>query len=656
MLIWNKGLRPLLTILILGLFLPLQGHGGVWEVLSQGAYSLTGKSCPDFNEADAKSSLCSSLSSKDQFTSLLQTLDTANQDAEKNFFTSLALEHSSQLTCASTFADQVSSKSPQGQALQKNIANKIKILNQAKRAVVQSNQELMDNKGTLNKLCPLSLADLEADYPQKEGESYIACKKVIQSRTAYQTVLSSIPLGNTPSVQELIKKSEGQDLESLERNLLQEIPKAYSLANKAIKTSNSSLKQKTSKGELNRTDKHALLSDPAIITKILKDNKNNPQVQALACRSDARYGKGAEALDTSLLVGSFALSGGVGIVGRLSASALKLVDGAAAARSAGLLSVSGMRVLQASALGVNGASTYSQIDKSCLSKPGIQYAGASSCEQEISLHTLEQDDCYLALGLSALGFAPLAKFSKGSKKVETASEDLSKVIERNSDRVSIIPPDKTKSLFGEPRYNLFKQSYYDKDSIYIGVSNGKEGSHHYYLVAGDKRYDGKPLGRSEVHKSSTASSTAEGVLFKVNVPEETLDKVKDAIEKQSRSYNISCLHGVCRVLNAADIEIPGANAVNLKLRPVLTGIIDADIKVAGKAISPQQVQMIATSRKQLEAFVTSAEDAAKNGRKYIITTAAQVAAPGVAATSLAGGVGYVVYEVLDEKFLSEEDE
>ena len=72
---------------------------------------------------------------------------------------------------------------------------------------------------------------------------------------------------------------------------------------------------------------------------------------------------------------------------------------------------------------------------------------------------------------------------------------------------------------------MFKQNFYDEKSIYIGVANSqKEGSQHYFLVAGKKRYDGYPLSKSREHTSNSVAALPEGVVFKINVPEESISK------------------------------------------------------------------------------------------------------------------------------------
>ncbi|MNL69682.1 hypothetical protein D3C87_1945750 [compost metagenome] len=86
--------------------------------------------------------------------------------------------------------------------------------------------------------------------------------------------------------------------------------------------------------------------------------------------------------------------------------------------------------------------------------------------------------------------------------------------------------------------------------------------------------------------------------------------------------------------------------MNVKLKPVLTGLIEGDIKVAGQAIDKDKAKMIVTSQKELEHFLEQTETAEKAGRNYVIVTTTALAVPFV---GMPGAMGYVVYEVLKEE-------
>jgi hypothetical protein len=191
------------------------------------------------------------------------------------------------------------------------------------------------------------------------------------------------------------------------------------------------------------------------------------------------------------------------------------------------------------------------------------------------------------------------------------------------------------------RFNLFKQPFYDEKSLYIGVANRKkEGSHHYYLVAGKKRYDGVVLGKSKVKTFGEYAALSQGVLFKINVSDEVLEKVIQSIEEHKRSMTLTCLHGACSVLEDAGIKIPYTDGLFIELKPAIAGILDGNIAVDGKTLGPDHVQMIATSRDQLEHFLEMSE-IAEESQKYQLLL---IGGTGVGVLTTLGGLGYVAFE------------
>jgi hypothetical protein len=622
---------------------------GMMEYLSEGAYSANGGgACAPVNEEQALKKLnCDPGRPKIIFMdpySMNKVLDASNLDAERKYFKLLAQEQVDQLTCAQNFAGLIAGGSRS--KINQTLAERVRELRHAKQDLIKVTQDLNQNKNITQKVCPLSMPDLAADYAEK-GPFYQACEAIIKARAAYGAIYNSIPLSNVPSVKDTLEKYANDTNEELDKKVPVDewLQMAYVEAANEVRKERYKLEQRIlKKADFDRTEKAAFLSEPGSVARVLERFAGDPDVEAIACRANARYGEGAQALDSYLLAGSLGLSFGAGAT----AKAIALAN---SARVTSGISIFALRSLQAAAIGANVTSNVNFIGKSCLSskptkyiikkEPGATFDRAKQCSENFSAESVEQDSCLLDISLAALGYRSM------KASVKSFSEPISGVVARNPTRVEVIEPIGEKVSGGQFRHNLFKQDYYDSKAVYIGVANSPtDGSHHYYLVAGKKRYDGFPLSKSRVRKMKTQAALPEGVVFKVNVDDDTLKKVSAAIDKQSKNYNLSCLHGLCRVLNASDIEIPGAvNGLNVKLKPVLTGLIEGDVKVAGQAIDKDKVKLIATSQRELEHFLGEAETAEKAGRNYVVVTTAGFAGPLV---GIPGAMGYVVYEIIKE--------
>ena len=143
---------------------------------------------------------------------------------------------------------------------------------------------------------------------------------------------------------------------------------------------------------------------------------NSTDIQNLVCSADARYGRGAKALDTTLAIGSVGLmvaTFGLSLVPEGAAGVAGLTDAAMASRATGLISVNATRVLQVASLGVNSLETFEMYNKSCRSnKPSLvakKSVGGRSCVSAPRVEELSQISCSLAASLAVLGVAaPLA--------------------------------------------------------------------------------------------------------------------------------------------------------------------------------------------------------------------------------------------------------
>ena len=157
------------------------------------------------------------------------------------------------------------------------------------------------------------------------------------------------------------------------------------------------------------------------------------------------------------------------------------------------------------------------------------------------------------------------------------------------------------------RFHLNNDSS-DANSIYIGVANHpKDGSHHYYLIAGNKRFDGSALFfKPRVRISNNSHYTApfsEGIVFKITGESNSnlRDMSAQAIELFRKKRNITCLHALCKVMDHLEIEIPHSrNGLSVSGEEMAKSLMGAKVLINGK---PAHVRMSTTSGKQLNHYL-----------------------------------------------------
>lgn len=168
------------------------------------------------------------------------------------------------------------------------------------------------------------------------------------------------------------------------------------------------------------------------------------------------------------------------------------------------------------------------------------------------------------------------------------------------------------------RFKLSAIPGFDPDALYIGVANNPaDGDHHYYLIIGNKRFDSYGLfsrARIHTHQKAGPPLAADGVLFKLSVDQATYDEIKNNL---APNRDISCLHAICRVLNASGVELI-QNGAPISTKAVATGLISGRVQTTSGASIP--VEIIATSEHQLKKFLLQADTADKRYRKQILLT------------------------------------
>ncbi len=163
---------------------------------------------------------------------------------------------------------------------------------------------------------------------------------------------------------------------------------------------------------LDRATRESLAQDRDLIEAFFARHPNlRESTQAVACQVDAAYGRGAEARDQALLVGSIAATAGsfgVGLLARGGAAAVSLSTPARLAAARGVLTVRSARVLSSAAIGLDTVTGLQQIDTACFQNQRLTRVspnGPVTADRCASYRVdgLAEENCALAVGLTALG-------------------------------------------------------------------------------------------------------------------------------------------------------------------------------------------------------------------------------------------------------------
>lgn len=399
---------------------------GPLEALSKAAYRISGgESCSLVIESKAQLALSKLEQECETRTppiarlksSLAEITNHSVQSSEDRFFATLSNQHSLELSCAADFAKQVAN----GEEISnKNILSFLQELRKHKQALTQSTSDLASSPSITNKTCPLQLKELSDNQDPSQKMIFNSnteiCRDIIRHRSAFQAILSSVPLSGTPAIQDLINKyssvPEGADFEALEKSLGQEIQKAYRSTETLLRSESRNLSNAAKSGgqSIDRSSRKALLSDPAVTEKVINSSSDKETMKALACHADASYGSGAEALDTGVMIGSFVMSGVAAVAVRGASIASRIGSVAQSARAGGLISINSARALQVAALAMDSELALTQIDSECLSKNSPKIGGLHStndkgqCVSAPSVGQLKADHCILTATLATLSF------------------------------------------------------------------------------------------------------------------------------------------------------------------------------------------------------------------------------------------------------------
>ncbi|WP_413586842.1 hypothetical protein [Bdellovibrio sp. HCB274] len=396
-------------------------HAGPLEALSEQAYKLTGKKCAPLTPSNPKDPACepSSDSLKKSSQELGKISQSITASDEDRYFILLAEQQVRELKCAGDFA-ATTSKGIDKDFAATGLKSKLAMARLAKLKAQQLGKKITSDPALATPVCPQTYEALEGQYPKgtTKGAGYKACKEWIGYRQSYQAILSSIPLSGAPGIQRVIENYTSSDKEIPEAQLKKDLSQAYSVANGILESNRNTLSRTiyTAGPEgLDRAARNELLADPAVSTIVLK---SNPQLETVACHANARYGEGADNLNTSVMVGSLFMGGGAAVLGKVGAATAKAFETSALARTTGMVSLNGMKILKTAALGTDFASMAAVTHQACFSEKLADLKATNACVSAPTAEQAEKDNCILAASLLAIGAVPQTMVNELSSHIK----------------------------------------------------------------------------------------------------------------------------------------------------------------------------------------------------------------------------------------------
>ena len=400
-----------------------------------------------------------------QSLNLSEIANKVDESAEDKFIGLLAKKQATELNCSADFSNQVSS-GLRSDVLD-GVSRSLTSLRALKQQIVISTHAIMQNSDISNKVCPGSIDDLKPTPPaylNGQRDIYFEeCQTLIQSRAAYAEIMNSVPLANLPPIRDMLDSyangASGKDESNADVKSL--VGRAFASASDVLKSEASKVSTAANKSggaAFDRKARYTLLSDPRMVSDIIKNSDDSPDVKNLFCSVDARFHKGADALDTNIFIASAALGGVGGLSFKVGSTALKVAELTNSARAGGLISTNGMRILKVASLvsseSVNALGSYSGIVEACSSDVGPNWVThslgkQSNCLSIPSVDQVKRDSCILNKTLAILGSkvtsaalkplisagaglggkaaiiaAPIAKLSEEAKPLESVASKI----------------------------------------------------------------------------------------------------------------------------------------------------------------------------------------------------------------------------------------
>ncbi|MCB9091393.1 MAG: hypothetical protein H6621_09845 [Halobacteriovoraceae bacterium] len=161
------------------------------------------------------------------------------------------------------------------------------------------------------------------------------------------------------------------------------------------------------------------------------------------------------------------------------------------------------------------------------------------------------------------------------------------------------------------RFQLYNSKFYEPSAVYISLSNvKKEGTYHYSLTVGDKRFDGFPnfsKPRFMISKNGKPKSIGNGMIFKINLPEEAIFKLDNFLfKKGNKIRQLSCLHSICKILDTIDLQI-GDSSKPIRAKRIFDGLLEGDVTFRGEKLGKENIDYLATSEAAFDYILQRSE-------------------------------------------------
>jgi hypothetical protein len=405
-------------------------HAGVWESLARGSHRVFNSQCtPTAAQGQTPGAAPAAGAPRtedcdprvDPVRALQQDARHLNQDV---FLAALAEERRLQDQCAVDFARELSG-GPRFEQFASDLQDKVQILTENMAAALRLDQQL-SQIGQRRRMG--ARGHREGD----EAEMERLRAQMRRHMAAIAAIENSIPLGSHQEISRFVNQqmqAVGRDaftIGGLSREgaprlqpidaarFRAELRAALGRAQTGMERDQRVLQEGVRSGGsgLDRATRESLAQDRDLMESFFARHPAlRNTTQAVACQVDASYGRGAEARDQALLVGSIAAtvgSLGVGALVRGGAAAVSLSTPARLAAARGVLTVRSARVLSSAAIGLDTVTGLQQIDTACFQNQRstrVSAAGpvtANRCDS-YRVEALSQENCALAVGLTALG-------------------------------------------------------------------------------------------------------------------------------------------------------------------------------------------------------------------------------------------------------------
>lgn len=376
---------------------------------------------------------------------------------ESSVFEELVLSHARELACSASFANNLAkakyplstASNEADQMLNDLIDNAIE-LKKLKKQFSDFLSSRQTDLTTAPHICPSNLTELAA---MAEGNEYYQsqynhCSDLIRMRSGIQILENSFPLIQLRgTVKETIEEITTPGSPTLSKEqMAQRLRGAYGQYQQKLTQEKQSLQQKLQTQGVdgfNRGEKRLLFSDVRLNQRLYE---TRPELEGVICRMDRRFGTGADNLDMTLGIGSFAVGGMLGIAAKGAKVAL-VARALGKARSLGLLSANSARNLKllaaAGVLTADALTGFSDVNGSCFNDLELSVQASSTdnqnqCVSSPDLKKRASNKCWLNASLAALGFlggiGDLKFVSKleGDKLVHTPSLKPPEFISRAS--------------------------------------------------------------------------------------------------------------------------------------------------------------------------------------------------------------------------------